>query len=155
MASFMTNKAVSQALTDFVAAHSFKIMLCTSAYTPNNDDDFVDTGGAGDAESAEITATNYARGWGGAGRKSVTLTVTEQDASNRAVIKITSPTWTALGGAVNDIAITAVLIIEGGANDTTSIIVAAFDYTTTPIQTNGSDVTLTMDATDGNIRFTT
>lgn len=155
MASFMTNKAVHQALTDFVAAHVFKIMLCDSAYTPNNDDDFVDTGGAGDAESAEITATNYTRGWGGAGRKTVTLTVAEQDANNRAVIRISDPVWTALGGAVNDQATSALLIIEGVANDTTSIIVGVFDYAASPIQTNGSDLTLDMDGTDGNLRFTT
>jgi hypothetical protein len=153
MASFMTNKAVGQALLDFIAAHTFKLMLTNSTYTPNNDDDFVDAGGANDAVDGEITATNYTRGWGGAGRKTVVPTVTEQDANNRAVIKIPDTTWTALGGAVNDTATNALLIIEGGANDTTSIIVAAFDIPDTP--TNGSDVVLDFDGTDGNIRLTT
>lgn len=153
MASFMTNKAVSQALTDFIAAHTFKLMLVNSTYTPNNDDDFVDAGGASDAVDAEITATNYTRGWGGSGRKTVVPTVTEQDANNRGVIKIPDTTWTALGGATNDTITNMLLIIEGGANDTTSIIVGVFDIADTP--TNGSDVVMDFDGTDGNIRFTT
>lgn len=152
MASLMTSKAVHQALVDFIAAHTFKVMLVNSTYTPNQDDDFIDTGGGADAESAEITATNYTRGWGGAGRKTAVVTAAEQDASNRSVLKVGDLTWTALGGAANDTVTHALLIIEGGADDTTSIIVAAFDIADTP--TNGSDFGLNFDDTDGNIRFT-
>jgi hypothetical protein len=128
-------------------------MLVNSVYTPNRDDDVVDAGGASDAVDAEITATNYTRGWGGAGRKTVTVTIAEQDANDRAVVIIADVTWTALGGATNDTVVAAVLIKEGGANDTTSRLIAYFDITDTP--TNGSDLTLDFDGTNGNIQFTT
>lgn len=128
-----------------------KIMLVGSEYTFNPDDDFIDAGGANDPVDAEIDATNYVRGFGGAGRKAATITFQEQDANNRAVVKIADLTWTALGGALNDTVEAAVLIKEVSA-DTDSKLITYFDLPTTP--TNGSDFTLDFDATDGNIRFT-
>lgn len=128
-----------------------KIMLVGSEYTFNPDDDFIDAGGANDPVDAEIDATNYARGFGGAGRKAATITFQEQDANNRAVVKIADLTWTSLGGALNDTVEAAILIKEGSA-DTDSKLITYFDLPTTP--TNGSDFTLDFDATDGNIRFT-
>lgn len=128
-----------------------KIMLVGAEYTFNPDDDFVDAGGANDPVDAEIDATNYVRGFGGAGRKAASITFEEQDANNRAVVKIADLTWTALGGALNDTVEAAILIKEGAA-DTDSKLITYFDLPTTP--TNGSDFSLDFDATDGNIRFT-
>lgn len=154
MASFMYNLAVKECLdgTINLDTDALKIMLVGSEYTPNQDDDIVDAGGASDAVDAEIDATNYTRGWGGAGRKAATITVSEDDTNNRASVVINDLTWTALGGALNDTVEGAILIKEGGANDTTSRLIAYFDLPTTP--TNGSDVTLDFAAT-GNIQFTT
>jgi hypothetical protein len=128
-----------------------KVMLVNSTYTYDPDNDFVAAGGVSDPDDAEITATNYTRGFGGAGRKAATLTFVEQDANNRAVIRIADLTWTALGGATND-TIEGAILIKEGTSDADSKLIAYFDLPTTP--TNGSDVTLDFDAVDGNIRFT-
>ena len=155
MASLWYNKAVAEVLTGTIDldSNTLKVMLVTSAYTPDNDHDVVDAGGGSDPLDAEITATNYTGGWGGSGRKTVTVTVTEQDANNRAVVVFGNLTWTALGGASNATVAVAILIKEGGANDTTSRLIAYWDLTDTA--TNGGDFTLTMDATNGNLRATT
>lgn len=155
MASFWYNKAVTEVLTGTIDldTNTLKVMLVNSTYTPNRDNDVVDAGGGSDAADAEIVATGYTSGWGGAGRKTVTVTVTEQDANDRAVIIFGDLTWTALGGATNDTVVGAILIKEGGANDTTSRLIAYWDLVDTA--TNGGDFTLTMDATDGNLRATT
>jgi hypothetical protein len=128
-----------------------KVMLVGSEYTYDPDNDFVAAGGANDPDDAEIDAPNYARGFGGAGRKAATVTFVEQDANNRAVIRIADLTWTALGGALND-TVEAAILIKEGTSDADSKLIAYFDLPTTP--TNGSDFTLDFDGTDGNIRFT-
>lgn len=153
MASFFYNKAAQEVMTGAIDmdSNTLKIMLVTSTYSPNRDDDVVDAGGGSDAADAEISVTNYTPGWGGSGRKTVTLSATEQDASDRAVAIIGDLTWTALGSGATIAA--AILIKEGGANDTTSRLIAYFDITDTP--TNGGDFTLDFDGTNGNIRFTT
>lgn len=160
MASFMYNRAVKEIIDRTLdITTGCKVMLVNSTYTPNRDNDVVDTGGANDPVDAEITATNYTRGYGGAGRKAATITFSEQDASDRAVAIIGDLTWTALGGAVNDTITGAILIKEGGANDTTSKLIAYFDLISgtypSGIPTNGSDLTLDFDGTNGNLRFTT
>lgn len=153
MASFMYNKAVQEILTGAIDldSNTLKIMLVNSTYTPNRDDDVVDAGGGSDALDAEISVSGYSGGWGGTGRKTVTLTASEQDANDRAVCVIGDLTWTALASGVTIVG--AILIKEGGANDTTSRLIAYFDITDTP--TNGGDFTLDFDGTNGNIRFTT
>lgn len=128
-----------------------KVMLVGSEYTYDPDHDFVAAGGANDPDDAEIDATNYTRGFGGAGRKAATVTFAEQDANNRAVVRIADLTWTALGGATND-TIEGAILIKEGSSDADSKLIAYWDLPTTP--TNGSDVTLDFDPTDGNIRFT-
>lgn len=155
MASFFYNKAVQEILNGTINldTDTLKVMLVDSTYTPNRDDDVVDAGGGSDAADAEITATNYTAGWGGAGRKTASITISEQDANDRAIGVLSDITWTALGGAVNDTVVGAILIKEGGANDTTSRLIVYWDLTDTA--TNGGDFTLTMDATDGNLRATT
>jgi len=155
MATFVYNKAAAEIFDGSIDldTDTLKVMLVDDSYSPDRDDDVVDEGGAGDAESAEITATNYARAWGGAGRKTPSISVSEQDANDRAVAIIADLTWTALGGAVNDTVAGAILIKEGDANDTTSRLIAYFDIADTP--TNGSDFILDFDAADGNIRIAT
>jgi hypothetical protein len=153
MASGMYNRALKE-ITDRTLdiTTGCKVMLVNSTYTYDPDNDFVAAGGSSDPDDAEITATNYTRGFGGAGRKAATLTFVEQDANNRAVVRIADLTWTALGGATND-TIEGAILIKEGTSDADSKLVAYFDLPTTP--TNGSDVVLDFDGTDGNIRFTT
>lgn len=151
MASGVYNRALKEILDRTLDITSgCKVMLVGSEYTYDPDHDFVDMGGASDPTDAEIDATNYTRGFNGAGRKAATLTFVEQDANNRAVIRIADLTWTALGGATNDTVEAAILVKEGTA-DNDSKLIAYFDLPTTP--TNGSDLTLDFDAVDGNIRL--
>jgi len=123
-------------------ADTLKVMLCDANFVPDNINEFVDEGGANDAIDAEIAVTGYVGGWGGAGRKTPSISITSDTINNKLIVSI-SPnlTWTALGtGATIS---HAVLIKEGTANDTTSRLIAAWAV---PGITNGSDVTL-FDAT--------
>lgn len=154
MASFVYNHVIKLMFNGGINldTDTLKVMLVNGDYTPDRDHDFVDAGGANDPVDAEIVATNYTRGWGGSGRKTVAVTVTEQDASNRAVLIFSDQTWTALGGAVNDDIVGAILIKEGGADDTDSILICYWDVV--DFTTNGSDYELSFDATNGNLRGT-
>ena len=103
------------------------------------------------AGGGEVTATGYAGGFNGAGRKTVAVTVTRQNVNGRVVLILADTTWTALGGAANDTVAAAALVREV-TSDAASIPIAYLDITDTP--TNGSDLTLDYDQVDGNIRFT-
>jgi len=153
MASFFTNRAMFKILNRTLdITTGCKVMLCTAGLTADQDTDFIGSG-AGSPGATEITATNYTRGFGGAGRKAATITFAEQDANNRGVVIIADITWTALGGATNDTVGFACLVKEV-TNDADSELIAVWDLSP-DIPTNGSDVTLDFDATSGNIRFTT
>lgn len=130
---------------------TLKVMLVDAGYTYDPDHPFVSSSsGAANIATNEITATGYTAGFNGAGRKTATVTVVEQTASNRVVVRIADLTWTALGGAVNDTVAAAVLIREI-TNDAASLPIVYLDFT--DISTNGGDVTVDFDGTDGNIRF--
>ena len=154
MSSFVYNHAIKLIFNGGLNldTDTLKIMLVNSTYTPDPDHDFVDAGGGSDPLDAEIVATNYTGGWGGSGRKTVPVTVTEQDANNRSVLIFTNQTWVALGGAANDTVVGAILIKEGGANDTDSILIAYWDVVNQT--TAGVDYVLSFDPTNGNLRGT-
>lgn len=132
---------------------SLKIMLVSSTYSFDPDTDTLDDGTSGDPNSKELVATNYTGGYGGAGRKSTTVTLQTNDTSNRVDIALSNVTWTALGGATNDTIGGVILVYETGGSDSTSIPIAFFDLTDTP--TNGSDITLSMTSlgSGGNLRI--
>lgn len=139
--------------TYIIGTTTFKVMLVNATYVFAKTHTVVDDGGSTSSclKQNEITATNYTRGFGGAGRKTATVTQAEQNASHRTVIKIANLTWTTLGGATNDTPVAAVLIKEG-TSDTDSVPIAYLDFT--GVLTSGTDFTLTFDATNGNIRLT-
>ncbi len=132
-----------------------KIMLVDSGYTYDPDHAVIDNGAnnATDPSFNEIVATNYTGGFAGAGRKTATVTITEQTASNRVVTIIGDLTWTALGGASND-TVQAGILVREITNDTASILIAFFDFSGGAVTTNGSDFSIDFDATNGNIRWT-
>ena len=147
MASFVYNTSKKEIMdgTLNLNTDTLKVILVNSTYTANADDDVVDAGGANDAVDGEITATNYTKGWGGAGRKTLANKTFETDKPNdRAELHADNITWTALGGASNDTIVAAVLIKEGGANDTTSRLIAYIDLADTT--TNGGDFTIQWNA---------
>jgi hypothetical protein len=156
MPSFIYNRAAKEILDGTIKLYSdsLKFMLVNSNYVANRDDDILDTGGANDPVDAEILATNYVRGYGGAGRKAAVVTFAEIDAADKAVAIFGDLSWTALGGITNDTIAAAILIKEGGVNDTTSRPIAYLAISPT-VPTNGSDFNLDMDGVNGNLQLVT
>ncbi len=134
--------------------NTIKILLVSNAvaYSPDIDDDVVDAGGANDVIDAESNVTNYARGWNAAGRKTLASTaITVDKANDRAEFDAVDVTWTALGNGSNQTVVAGVITKEGGANDTTSRLIAYIDFT--DFTTNGADFTLQWD-TEGIMQLT-
>ena len=143
MVSFVYNTGDQEIIdrTIDLIANTLKIMLVTSSYVANKDDDVVDAAGVNDPVDHEINVTGYTRGWGGAGRKTLASKLLTIDKTNdRTGFDCADITWTALGAGATIAA--AILIKEGAANDTTSRLIAYLDITDTP--TNGGDITLTI-----------
>lgn len=124
-----------------------KIGLAKSTYSPNPDESSLTT-----FASSEADCTGYTGGFGGAGRKSATITLTEQTASDRVVTIFTDLTWTALGGASNNTLRYAVWLREI-TNDASSVPLAFLQFTS-DVTTNGSDILVDFDGTNGNVRWT-
>lgn len=123
-----------------------KIGLAVSTYAPDPDESSLTT-----FASSEATCTGYTGGFAGAGRKSATITLTEQTANNRDVGIITDLTWTGLGGATNNTLAYAVWLREV-TNDAASIPIAYLNFASN-LTTNGSDVLVDFDGTNGNVRW--
>ncbi len=114
---------------------TLKVMICNSTYTPANTDDYVDEAGASDPVDAEISVTGYTGGWGGSGRKTATVTLTQS--TNKLVVSLADITWTSLGSGATPTH--AILIKEGVSDDTDSRLIAAWAISGA---TNGNDATL-------------
>src|SRR5689334_1371674 len=119
---------------------TFKLMLVDTGYTFDPDHTVIDNGAnnATDPSFNEIVATNYTGGFGGGGRKTLTITSQVNNTSNRADFAIADVTWTSLGGGTND-TIGGAIMVKEVTNDGDSRLIAFFDLTDTP--TNGSDIT--------------
>lgn len=115
---------------------TLKLMLLKNSYTFNPDDASLTP-----LAAVECDATNYVGGFGGAGRKTVTVTSQQNDTNNRRDWAISDTTWTALGGATNNTLEAAALVFEL-TNDAASIPVVYFDFSGGDFTTNGSDVLL-------------
>jgi hypothetical protein len=143
-------KEIQDRTIDWVS-DTIKIMAVNSGYVFDADDLVVDAGGANDPVDHEITATNYTKGWGGAGRKSLGGKAIGADLTNdRVEFDCNDWSWTALGGAANDTIDAYIAIKEGVANDTTSRLIMYIDdvggTSPLPLTTNGSDVNVAVNA---------
>jgi len=119
---------------------TIKVMLVTSSYTFNVDDDFISSG-AGTPGGSELSGTGYTAGFGGAGRKAITTkTVTLDDTNNRAVFDGDDVAWTAINAGTA----AAAILVKEVTTDADSILIAYIDTATPafPIVTNGGDVTI-------------
>ncbi len=123
-----------------------KVGLAKSTYVPDPDESSLTTFAA-----SECDCTGYTGGFAGAGRKTASVTLTEQTASNRVVSIITDLTWTALGGASNNTIGYAVWLKET-TNDAGSTPIAYLQASSN-LTTNGSDVLADFDGTNGNLRW--
>lgn len=123
-----------------------KVGLGKSAYSPDPDESSLST-----FASSEADCTGYTGGFGGGGRKSATVTLTEQTGSNRVVTIIADLTWSGLGGASNNTLRYAVLLREI-TNDAASVPICFLQFGS-DITTNGSDLAVDFDGSNGNLRW--
>lgn len=118
---------------------NLRILLLSDsqAYTPNIDSEaFVDD--VVGVSATELNATNYTR-------KSLSVTVTQDNVDNEAVADATDLTWTALGGTTDDTIGGAIVYREVGADDSTPAdddLIAHLTSADFPMPTNGGDVSL-------------
>lgn len=100
-----------------------------------------------DLTASEITATNYVGGHLGAGRKILTgKTVTVDSANGRISYKATIPTWSSLGGAVNDTIEAVIIAKQGSSDDSDATLIGLWDDPF-PLTTVGEDLVLTSEPT--------
>jgi hypothetical protein len=152
VASILFNKAKEDIIGGVIDlnADTLKWILVDSTYTADPDTEVVDAAGASDIIDAEISVTGYTGGWGGAGRKTLTnKSFTHDDGVDRAIFDSTVDyTWSSLGSGATIVA--AILVKEGGSDDTTSRPIVYVD--TNDVSTNGGDITLQLD-TNGIFRW--
>lgn len=140
MASFWTNRAATELMQGTLDLDTdvLKVMLLDDSVTPTQDMDFVS-----EIAADEIAVTGYTGGFGGAGRKVLAgITVVENDAGNQPYAVLPDQTWTALGAGAS---VEYAAVIREGTSDADSLIVGFIDVRTggtTPVATNGGDVTL-------------
>jgi len=146
MASFWYNTAKKEIMdgTIDLLANTIKVMLVTSSYVANADNDVVDAAGANDPIDHELTGTGYVAGWGGAGRKTLaSKTIVVDKANDRSEFDAADLQWALINAGI---AAAAIIIKEGGANDTTSRLIAYIDTGGFPISTNGGNLDVTWNA---------
>lgn len=119
---------------------TIKVMLITSAYTPNADDLFVAaiTGGT----SKECSGTGYVAGFGGSGRLTVTSpSVVRDDATDTAYFDFDDPAW----AGANFGTPYYLGIIKEVTDDAHSPLLGTLSITS-PVPTNGGSYTVTIPA---------
>lgn len=149
MAEFVTNRAARRIMDGNIAlaTATLKIMLLDDgAWAQTRDSDFISAGGANDADDRELNGvTNYTRGFGGAGRKTIANKVfSEDDANDRGELDCDDVVYTALGdtGQGN---VGRALLVKENTSDADSEIIANYD-TGFPKTLNGGNLTLQINA---------
>ena len=129
---------------------TIKVMLVTSSYTFNADDDFLDNGGANDPTDHELSGTGYQAGFAGTGRKTLSnKAVNLDDANDRSEFDNTVDlTWTAINAGTA----AAAIVYKHLTSDAASVMIAYIDTSGFPIVTNGGDLTLAFNA-EGILQF--
>lgn len=122
---------------DFLT-QTIKIMLVTSSYVANKNDQFVEEG-ANDANEHELSGTGYTAGFAGSGRKTLaTKAVNKDDPNDRDEWDADDITWTGIDAGT---AAAAIMYFHNTA-DTDSVLIAYIDSGGFPIVTNGGDLTI-------------
>ncbi len=145
MASLIFNRAkkeIFDGTLDMSATGDIRLLLVTSAYTPNADHDFIDLGGS-DAVTAELSGTGYVR------KALASEAFAEDDANDRAEWDADDVVFTGITAGTA----AAFVIYDHTGVDTTSVIIAYVDTGGFPIVTNGGDLTITFNA-EGIIQLT-
>lgn len=129
---------------DMEGAGTYKAMLVGTGYTFDPDDSTVD-----DVSGEEINGTGYDDGFAGTGRQELTTkSATQDDTNDRAIYKFDDLAWTGLDAGTYRY---VVLMYEpaGATADTDCLLITCHDLGARA--TDGSDETITINATDGAI----
>lgn len=152
MASGLTNRGLLMMLENDLDLESdtVKIMLVDDTFAFDPDVYVVDKNddSVNDAHHHEISVSGYTGGFNGAGRKTATVAINQDDTNDRVNIVLTDLTWTTLAAGAT---IGMALLIQEVTNDQDSIIIAAFDLSP-DIATNGGDFDLDF-STGGDIQI--
>lgn len=124
---------------------TLKVMLVNDSYTSDKDHEFVSS-----VNSYEISTSGYSGSYGGAGRKTATVTTQYNATSDRVEVLINDITWTSLQSGAT---IGAAILIKEVTNDAASPVIAVWDFTTN-VATNGGDFTMDFNGTTGNLYLT-
>lgn len=134
--SLITTAGKAAMLTAATAwgAATIKVVLVGDGYTPDSTATNLTT-----AATYEVTGAGYTGGYGGSGRKTLaSKTVTADQSDEVARLDAADLTWTALDAGLVRYAL---LVIETGGSDATSVLLACLDVPAT--LTDGADFTLT------------
>lgn len=148
MATFLFNAGIAQLMQGLdLSTDTLKLMLLDNTYIPTQGDDFIDLGGGTGIVAAEIDVTNYTPGFASADRKTLgdgNKVFDVNDTTNRVTFDYSADfVFTSLGAGATIHA--AVLYLHTGAADTDCIPIAYLELTS-DIPTNGSSVTITVNA---------
>jgi len=135
--------------TDLIV-DTVKVMLVTSSYVADRDNDFIEEG-VNDANEHEITGTGYVAGFAGAGRLTLaSKTITVDKANDRTEFDCADLTWTSIDAGTPS----QMLVIVEITNDLASPLIGHVDSGGFPVTTNGGDLTVTINA-EGLIQLST
>jgi hypothetical protein len=148
MASFLFNRYGKEfALGDrssgtiSLVDDTIKVVLLTSAASPDQDVDFMTT-----YTATELSCTGYTAGYGGAGRLTLAATKAWSHTSTTAVFDSTGDlTWTACGAAYAGAAVKYILLIKEITSDAASPCIACFELAST-VMPNGGNLVLAWNA---------
>ena len=146
MPTIATNEGIESVIDRSVdwLADTIKVMLCTTQYVENRDDQFIDIGGANDAVDARVP--------GSADQLLTGKAIGKDTTGDFAFFKGGNVTFTAVPAGAT---IAKVVVYKDTGVTTTSKTLAIFDVTDTA--TNGGDVTIAWasDQNGGIIKFST
>lgn len=138
MADFLYNNGSMKlwnGALDILTETADKVMLVTSSYVANRDNDFVDESGANDPIDHELSGTGYVAGFGNSGRKALSSkTITVDKTNDRSDFDAADVTWSSINAGTAS----QLLYIVEITNDAASPLISHHDFS---VVTNGGDVT--------------
>lgn len=131
---------------------TIRVMLVTSSYVADRDNDLVDAGGANDPVDHELSGTGYVSGHANSGRKTLaSKTITVDKPNDRTEFDAADVVWPGINAGT---AAQAEIHKEGSADDTTARLLCHVDSGGFPLVTNGTDLTIQWN-TEGVLQLST
>lgn len=126
---------------------TLKAILVMTNFSADQDDNTVSAFSALD----EMDGSGFNWGHSQSGRKTLAVTTTVDDSSDRGDVNVDAgtTTWASLGAGTRSVA-GVVICKEGSANDTTAVPYVFLEFAS-PVAANGEDFTVQWDAGSGDI----